>query len=221
MDGQASYEQAADGWLSCALFRRAPGFRQHHRDLHAARDAGRNFVLCRRTVHIVALETVRPDLQAVGSVDQLNVDAGPRSLAFDAAFDDVSHSKFVADGGDIHASVLIGERGLMRHDPEAPEPRKRIIEIFGQRERNISGCSIGAIAAGKRQQQNGNDPPVFDHRGATRDRPIRHRYRVRFFEPGPYPGEGEQQCQQADAGGTDGRCPARGCASVRGCQDRG
>jgi hypothetical protein len=186
--------------------------------LHAARDAGRNFVVCRRTVHIVALETVRPDFQAVGSVDQLNVDAGPRSLAFDAAFDDVSHSKFVADGGDIHASVLIGERGLMRHDPEAPEPRKRIIEIF----RSTRAQYFGLQHRGDRRWQTAaaewERSPCF--------RPSR--CDARPSDPTSISGsilrartisrEGEQQCQQADAGGTDvaaQRAVARACAAAR------
>ena len=89
----SAHQEISDGRLALARFRRLSGFRKGHGDLHAPRDAGCNLILRRRASDILPLEAVRPDLQAIGSVDQLNVDDGARSFAPDPAFYDVSNSE--------------------------------------------------------------------------------------------------------------------------------
>ena len=184
MDGQSSHQEISDGRLARARFRRLSGFRKGHGDLHAPRDAGCNLILRRRASDILPLEAVRPDLHAIGSVDQLNIDDGARSLAPDPASYDVSNPELVPDRGDIHAPRPISEGGLVRNHPEPAKSGKGVVEIFGQGAGEVSNCRIGAVAAGNRQQENGHGSSGFHHRGATGYRAVgRRRQRIRIFKP--------------------------------------
>ena len=112
----------------------------------------------RRASDIFPLEAVRPDLHAVGSVDQSNIDDGARSLAPDPASYDVSNSELVPDRGGIDAPRSVSEGGLVRGHPEPTKSGKGVVEIFGQGAGEVSNCRIGAVAARNRQQETGTAP---------------------------------------------------------------
>jgi hypothetical protein len=175
VDGQSSHQEIADGRLARTRFQWLSGFRKGHGDLHAPRDAGRNLILRRRASDILPLEAVRPDLQTIGSVDQLYVDDGARSFAPDPAFYDVSNPELVPDRGDINAPRPISEGGLVRDHPEPAKPGKGVVEIFAQGAGEVSNCRIGVVAARNRQQENGHGSSGFHHRGATGYRAVGHR----------------------------------------------
>ena len=78
-----------------------------------------DLVLERENLAPGALEALRPEMAAVGGVDQLGVDAQVVAGATDAAFEDVADAQFLADLRRLDGLALVGEGGVAGNDEQA------------------------------------------------------------------------------------------------------
>src|SRR5262249_55086077 len=104
------------------------GLLQLRRD--SAHDTFRNPVLQIEYVFEIAIVTVRPEMSARCSVDQLPRDTNPvRGLAH-AALEYITHAEFVSHPLDIYRASLVGEARIAGNYKQPTFARQRADDVF-------------------------------------------------------------------------------------------
>ena len=100
--------------------------------LQRGRDGPGDLVLNREHVFHVAVKSLRPDVAAVVSGDQLAGDADAVAGLADTAFEDVRHTESLGDLANVGVLALEGEGGGTGDDAQIGDVRQHVDDLFGQ-----------------------------------------------------------------------------------------
>ena len=95
-----------------------------------AHHARGHLILQIEDVRQLAVETVRPEMRARRSIDELPGDAHPVARLAHAAFEHVAHAELAPDLLHVHRPALVGEARIARDDEQPAQARQGGGDVF-------------------------------------------------------------------------------------------
>src|SRR5262249_50972443 len=107
--GRSGAQKVVVGLEVSSLALGALYFRCKQRGCNAANDTTCHLILQLENVLEIAVEPVDPDMDTIGSVDQLARDANPITGLADAALQNISHAELATDLPNVDGTAFVGE----------------------------------------------------------------------------------------------------------------